>query len=264
MARGRNLPLSLPRRLVCDLVRFAHRVPTVPVQRVVNVAALDAARARLSSRPGWVTLFTKAYGQVCSEIPALRRAYLSFPWTRLYEHADVIASVAVERMYQGEPGVFFAHFLNPGTIPLLALEAELRRFKEDPVESIGDFRASLMISRLPRPLRSLAWWYVTHARGYRKATWLGTFGLSVYSSLGAESLHPLSPVTTTLNYGVIGPGGDVTVRIVYDHRVMDGATVARALARLDRVLNEDLLAELRSLAEAAAPAPAPQPLAAPR
>jgi len=33
-------------------------------------------------------------------------------------------------------------------------------------------------------------------RGYRKATWLGTFAVSVYSSLGAESLHPLTPLTT--------------------------------------------------------------------
>ena len=54
----------------------------------------------------------------------------------------------------------------------------------------------------------------------------GTFGLSVYSSLGAESLHPLSPLTTTLNYGVIDADGTVWVRLIYDHRVLDGATVA--------------------------------------
>src|SRR5437773_1976252 len=85
--------------------------------------------------------------------------------------------------------------------------------------------------------RSFAWWYITHFRGYRKATWLGTFGVSVYSSLGAESLHPLSPVTTTMNYGVIQENGDVQVRLIYDHRVMDGATVARALGRLEQLLN---------------------------
>ena len=57
---------------------------------------------------------------------------------------------------------------------------------------------------------------------------MGTFGVSVYSALGAESLHPLTPLTTALNYGVIQENGDVTVRVIYDHRVMDGATVARA------------------------------------
>ena len=49
-----------------------------------------------------------------------------------------------------------------------------------------------------------------------------------YSNLGAESLHPLSPLTTTLTYGVVRPDGTVPVRVVYDHRVMDGGTIARA------------------------------------
>jgi hypothetical protein len=65
---------------------------------------------------------------------------------------------------------------------------------------------------------------------------------------GAESLHPLTPLTTALNYGVIGPDGRVDVRLVYDHRVLDGATVARALARLEEVLNGTIAAELRGLA----------------
>jgi pyruvate/2-oxoglutarate dehydrogenase complex dihydrolipoamide acyltransferase (E2) component len=72
----------------------------------------------------------------------------------------------------------------------------------------------------------------------------GTFGLSVYSSLGAESLHPLSPLTTTLNYGVIEPDGTVCVRLIYDHRVLDGAMAARALGKLEDVLNGPILNEL--------------------
>ena len=72
----------------------------------------------------------------------------------------------------------------------------------------------------------------------------------MYSSLGAESLHPLSPLTSTINYGVIDENGRVTVRIVYDHRVMDGSTVARALIRLEEILNGEILRELDSLAPA--------------
>jgi hypothetical protein len=253
MACGRSIPLSLPRRLVCDLMHSAQQVPTVPVQRLINVGPLAAWRARLEERLGWCTLFTKAYAVVAAEFPQLRRAYLPFPWARLYEHPDNIASVAVERSYRGEREIFFAHFTTPERLPLLALESQLRRFKEDPIESISDFRITLRICRLPRPLRRLAWWYITRARGYRKALWLGTFAVSVYSGLGAESLHPLSPITTVLNYGVIQENGDVMVRVIYDHRVMDGPTVARALARLDQVLNEEILAELRGLVAAPIP-----------
>ena len=76
----------------------------------------------------------------------------------------------------------------------------------------------------------------------------GTFGVSVYSGLGAESLHPLSPLTATLTYGVIDPNGNVDVRLIYDHRVLDGADVARALGELEGVMNEEILQELREMA----------------
>ena len=78
-------------------------------------------------------------------------------------------------------------------------------------------------------------------------TTFGTFQLSVYSGLGAELLNPLTPLTTLLNYGPISEDGSVNVRIHYDHRVMDGATVARALARFEEILNGGVAEELRSL-----------------
>src|SRR5438034_306448 len=83
MASGRSIRLSLPRRFVGDLVHFAHQVPTIPVQRLFNVAALDRLRGQVQQRPSWVALFTKAYGQVAAEFAELRRCYLSFPWARL-------------------------------------------------------------------------------------------------------------------------------------------------------------------------------------
>ena len=43
-------------------------------------------------------------------------------------------------------------------------------------------------------------------------------------------------------------GGDLDVRIIYDHRVMDGATIARALGRMEEILNSVILDEVRSLA----------------
>src|SRR5690606_18465479 len=98
-----------------------------------------------------------------------------------------------------------------------------------PLAKSKDFRRALCLSALPRPLRRLIWWVGLNV-GRQRANYFGTFGLSVYSALGAEALHPLSPVTTLLNYGVIAPDGSVDVRVVYDHRVTDGATVARALA----------------------------------
>jgi hypothetical protein len=49
---GFYLPLSLPRRLIADFLHFAAKVPTVPVERRLDVAAVAAARAVASPRPG--------------------------------------------------------------------------------------------------------------------------------------------------------------------------------------------------------------------
>lgn len=249
---GRSLRLSLPRRFIGDLVHFARQVPSVPVQRRMDLAPVVAAREVAEPRPSWCALFTKAYAFVCAARPELRRAYLTFPYDRLYEHPVSSASIAVERRFGDEDAVFFGHLNQPETRSLIEIDARLREFKERPVESLGAFRRALRISSLPRPLRRLAWWVGLSMWGRKRAQFMGTFGVSVYSGLGAESLHPLSPLTTTLNYGVIDAVGGVDVRIIYDHRVLDGATVARVLQDLERVLTCEIVAELRYLKAVAA------------
>src|SRR5262245_13346495 len=76
---GRTLRLSVPRRVMCDLLVFAKAVPGVPVQRAMNIASVVDARARLASSPntpGWCAIFTKAYGITAERFPELRRALL--------------------------------------------------------------------------------------------------------------------------------------------------------------------------------------------
>lgn len=242
--RGRTLALSAPRRLVGDLLHFARRVPSVPVQRVIDVRALARVRTQLVTPVGWCALFVKGYALVAARCPELRRAYLPFPYARLYEHPYSVAAVAVERVYAGERAVFFAHLRRPERQGLAELAARIRGYKERPVENVRLFRRVLRVSRLPRPVRRLLWWCGLSCSGPKRAKFLGTFGVSVYSGLGAESLHPLSPLTTTLTYGVIDDDGRVPVRLVYDHRVLDGATVARALGLLEETLNGPILREL--------------------
>jgi hypothetical protein len=237
---GRRLALSPPRRLICDMMHFARKIPSVPVQRRMNIAPLVAARREARSRPSWCALFTKAYAMVAEKRPQLRRAYLSFPWPHLYEHPVSIASIAVERRIDDEDAVLFAQVRAPEQHTPEQLDCFIKECKELPIEQIGTFRRALRISRLPRFLRRFIWWLGLNSSGYRRARNLGTFGVSVYSGLGAEGLHPLSPLTTTLNYGIIAEDGTVDVRVIYDHRVLDGATVARALEDLEGILNHVL------------------------
>src|SRR5262249_43433057 len=123
----------------------------------------------------------------------------------------------------------------------------LDRFKTAPIESIGLFRRILKTSRLPRPLRRFLWWFGLNGSGARRARHFGTWGVSVTAGFGAVGLRPLSPLTTNLGYGLVDDDGAVDVRITYDHRVLDGGTVGRALVDLDEVLNGPILAELRGM-----------------
>jgi hypothetical protein len=244
---GRNIALSLPRRFICDLLHFAQRVPSVPVERRMTLAAVVAARQRAQPRPSWSVIFTKAFAMVAAARPELRRAYLSFPAPHLYEHGINVASVAIERRLEDEDAVFFAHIKRPETRALSDLDTQWRQYRERPIESVASFRRILRLSRLPRLVRRFAWWCGLNLWGRKRAHYLGTFGVSSYSSLGATSLHPLTPLAFTLNYGVIDPDGAVDVRLIYDHRVLDGAQVARALHDMERVLNCEILSELRYL-----------------
>src|SRR5262249_49757814 len=151
------------------LIHFARKVPSVPVQRRMNLAPLVEVRQAANPRPSWCAIFAKAYGFVAAARPELRRAYLSFPRPHLYEHPINTASVAVARRYGDEDAVFFGPLRAPETQGLLELDAHLRRFKEEPLESIGLFRRVLRTSRLPRPLRRALWWFGLNVSGRKRA-----------------------------------------------------------------------------------------------
>jgi hypothetical protein len=211
----------------------------------MHLAALVLARRAWHERPAWAAIFTKAYARVGMAMPELRRAYVKFPCPHLYEYPVTVANVAVERDCAGEKAVFLGRIKQPELRSLAELTQTIRYLQHVPLENCKEYQRILWLSALPRPLRRSLWWLALNI-GRQRGNYFGTFGLSVYSGLGAESLHPLSPLTTTLNYGVIAADGTVDVRIIYDHRVTDGATVARALERLEMELTGGILAELRA------------------
>jgi hypothetical protein len=218
----------------------------------MNLAPLVRARQAAPRRIGWCALFTKAYAIVALARPELRRTYLGLPWPHLYEHPGNIASVAINRLVGAEEGLFFVHLREPQDQPLVQLDDHLQRYKNAPLEEIAVFRRVLDTGWLPRPLRRLLWWWGLNGNGLRKARHLGTFGVSSVAAEGAGTLHLLTPITTALNYGVVEENGTVEVRLTFDHRVLDGLPVARALAHLEEVLNTDIVQELNSLAVAPA------------
>jgi hypothetical protein len=258
---GRSVPITTARRNILDLMYWSKKVPTVPVQRDITISDVIAARAACAERPRWTAIFTKAYALVCDDFPMLRRAYVKFPRSRYYEFAASSASIITERDFGGEYSTISYLIREPEKMPLLQISKRLSTAEAARVEDVSDFRRILRTARMPLPARRIMWWLGLNVPRQRWR-FFGTYGVSVYSALRAESLHPLSPLTSTLNYGIFRDDGTVTVRIVYDHRVVDGAVVARVLGRLEEVMNGPIVDELRSMPQAATLRPeAPSPSA---
>lgn len=246
LPRGSTVPLSPLRRLMCDLLHFSRQVPLVAIERSLQLSeVIDARQSLRQHRPSWFALFLKAYALVAERHDEMRRSYLSFPWPRLHQHACNVANLAVARRVEGEDGVLTVQVRHPERMQLAEIDEFIRRARTEPVERFGDFRRQILLSRLPWPIRRLLWWAGLHVCGSWRAQYAGTFGVTGVAALGAASLHLLSPLTTTLTYGVFAEDGSVPVRLFYDHRVLDGVLPAEALQELEQTLHGPILDELR-------------------
>jgi hypothetical protein len=250
--KGVRLKVSPARRLVLELLHHARKVPSLPLAKTFDLADLAAARGEASSPPSWVAIFMRAYGLSAENHPELRRAFIRWPLPHFYEHPHSECAVLIEREHHTEQIVLGAKIRAPERLTLAAIDAELRHFKEAPLWEVNYFRQLLRIARLPALIRRFLFWHSLDWSGYKRAKRFGTFMISSLGSQGVEQFHPLTPLTTYLTFGPVSPAGAVTVKIIYDHRVMDGRAVARCLNDLEQVLRGPMLAELRGLRRAAA------------
>jgi pyruvate/2-oxoglutarate dehydrogenase complex dihydrolipoamide acyltransferase (E2) component len=241
------LALTPARRLVDELMHHARQAPTLPLSRTFLIPDLVDARAAMRQPPSWMAVFMKAYGLAARSFPELRRAYIPYPYARLYEHPHTNCAVLVERQWQGETIVLAAKVRAPEAMPLAEVDGHLKSFREDDVWSISPFRQLLRVARLPWLLRRFVFWSTLYWSGFKRAKRFGTCMMSSLGALGVEQGHPLTPLTTYFTFGPVGPGGEVTAKIVYDHRVMDGRTVARALMHLEEILKTALFQEVRQM-----------------
>lgn len=250
--RGRNIPISPFRRVVTDLMHFSSHVPSVCIDRRMDLSPLAAARKTCPSRPGWCVLFAKAYALAARNYPELRRSYMKFPWPRLYEHPSAICTLNVERETPEESVVLYCLLRSPENRSLEELEAIVRHHKETPLEELRSFVRCRRMGRIPWPVRRLFWWAALNVFGRRRCHNFGTFGISSIAAQGAGILHITPLLTSTVHYGLFDEKSRLDVRLSFDHRVMDGALGARVLVDLESILNREMVAELRGLRLAAA------------
>jgi len=242
--------VSYFRRLVADLMHFSMKVPSVTVERHLELAPLVAARRASTPTPAWSAIFTKAYAVVAARTPALRTSYLTFPWDRLYVHHTNIATLNIDRQLADERVVIYSLIENPESRMLQELDAIIRSHQDDPVTNISSYRRAVRLSRVPWPFRRWVWWAALNTFGTIRCNNFGTFAISSVGSQGAGITHLLPLLTSQIHYGMIDAAGRLEMRLSFDHRVLDGCTAAAALADLEAVLLGEILDECLKSASA--------------
>jgi hypothetical protein len=243
--RGTVRKISMPRRLVADLMHASVRVPFVSLTRSVNVRSLLEARAQAARPPGWAAIFVKAFALVAREQPILRTLYVKWPLPGFFELPRSVAMVAIARTEDGEDCVLPQRITAPDEIALAQVDALIRHAKEAPISDVPAFRKMLLVTRLPLPLRRMLW-AIGLNLGRQRANFFGSFGVTSVAAYGPGELHALSPGPFVLSYGVVGPDQSLDVVLRWDHRVTDAAPMAKALTRLEQVLNSEIAAEIRA------------------
>ena len=242
--RGTKIRISVGRRLVNELLHHAKRVPSLPLSRECSIPEIAALRMKAMPSPSWMAIFIKAYAVAAQTHAELRRAWIPYPYSHLYQHPHSECAILIEREWEGEPIVLCAKLHCPEQSSLAAIDSHLREFREKPVWEVSSFRQLLRVGRMPSFLRRFVFWRILYLSGAKRAKRFGTFMASSLGAYGVEQHHPLTPLTTYLTFGPVSPSGNVTVKIIYDHRVMDGGHVARILRDVETILNTIILEEL--------------------
>jgi hypothetical protein len=250
--RGTVRKLSVPRRLVGDLMHASRDVPFVSLRRTLDIRPLIEARNSSAQPPGWAAIFVKAFGLVARDESVLRRLYLKWPWPHLYELPHSVCMVAIARKEDGEDCVLPQKVSPADELPLAEIDALIRHAKTAPVDEVPAFRKLLRTSRLPLPLRRAIWMTGLNF-GRQRANYCGTFGITSVAAFGAGELHALSPGPYIVTYGTVSGEQTIDVVIRWDHRVTDAALIATTLTRLEQVLNTAIRTELLGHRQAAEP-----------
>lgn len=244
---GQTVKMSPARRFIYDLLHAGMSMPLVTIQKDLNVAEVAAARKAAEPRPSWCSIFTKAYGKVVASRPDMRRACLTFPWIRMFEYHATSADVTVELRLGDENVLAFVPVKRPEALPLLEIDQHIAACQEKPLELMPSFQDALFLAKFPRLIRRWAWWWLLNFSGRLRGMYFGTFGVTSVGNWGIESVRPIAPAISILHYGAVDPDGNVSIRMTYDHRVLDGSGPSLALNALEQFLNTDILVELRAL-----------------
>jgi hypothetical protein len=240
--------VPLHRRWMCDVVHFGKKSHVVAGNWSINVAQVAAARKTSCPLIGWGAIWVKAVALASRQWPELRIAYLPFPWPRLYLHPHAVATMVVEREWNGQRAVFFDQIKRPELLSLAEIDVILRGLKRRPIESVGGYRRLIRFSRLPWIVRRPLWSFALQWSGWLRSQYFGTYSVHSFPVRRAQVMQSTTPLSFSLIYGHLDANGDLLAQVLMDHRIVDGLTSHRIMLAVEAAMKQDIIAELTAAA----------------
>jgi hypothetical protein len=245
LPRSSSVPLQ--RRWIADLVHFGMKSHGVGCKWIINVAPVAAARKSRNPPVSWVAIWVRTIALAAQKWPELRMCYLPYPWARMYLHPFSVATLVVERQWNGTPAVFLDTIKHPETLSLTEIEDNFRSLRKSPVEHVGAFRLLIRIARLPVLVRRLLWSIGFYWSGRLRTRYLGSFAVNFIRAPRFSVAQTTTPISFSLWFGLVDPNEDMEVHIVWDHRLLDAMAADRLVRDLEAIMNDTVAAELSAL-----------------
>jgi len=242
--RGTVRKITMPRRLVADLMHASVRVPFVTLSRPLYIRTLIEARAQAAQPPGWAAIFVKAFALVAKDEPSLRTLFIKWPVAHFYE-LPAQRRLCDDRAGRGRRGL------------RAAAEGQCARRDAAPRgrcgTPAGQGHAIDQVPAFRKMMKQPGCRYRCVVCSGRLAS-TGVAACQLFRQLwgdlggpfGGGELHALGPGPFVLSYGRVTADQTIDVVIRWDHRITDAALIAKALTRLEQVLNTEIAAELRT------------------
>lgn len=239
--------MSNGRRLVSDVVELANQMPLAAFTGDFDAGLVAKFRRLTRPKVSWNVLYMKAYAAVSQRNPELRRSFVAFPFRHFYEHDRVVCLMTIAREYRGEERLFFARFNRPDEKSLADLQRRYDYYRQAPIEDVKQFRHQIMFASMPKPVRRLGWWVMNSLWPQKRASHMGTFGISFSGYKGLYGTKHLGTNSTVLGVDPLPRKGVSRILLTFDHRVLDGTPVTRMMQELQHILTTAIRVELAEM-----------------
>lgn len=236
-------PLDHERYLVWDLLRETDPYYLNHHLFDVDFGAIEADRCRRRQDrrpvPSFVAYALAAYGRVLDRHRILNSYLRLWPRTRLAVYDRVDVALTIEREADGRRIVLLSLLTDAGHRSVDEIHAFLQHRRTAPLADLPEYDSYRRMLRIPAWCR----WHLFQLVVKPFPGWMqqlvGTTAFTSIGRFGTTLTTPLSPRTVTMSLGRVEPrprahDGAVTIRpsawvtLTYDHRVVDGAEIARA------------------------------------